>query len=79
MSDLTRGLRKILNGHDVIIPERMFTHIIDELEAQESAIQALGERLDTISGISANQYERHTNQINQARKDIERLRGVHGA
>jgi hypothetical protein len=58
---------------------RVLMTVAVELLEQRNMIEALGERLDAISTTSSNQYERHSNHLATVRREIERLKGIHGA
>ena len=45
----------------------------------QTQVQAQAKRILELEETIRNQYERHSNQIAQMRRDIDRLRGVHGA
>lgn len=44
-----------------------------------NVVEAQGKRIDDLSADMSNQQERHENQIAALRREIDKLKGVHGA
>lgn len=65
-------IRTLLQGHEAGAARRALYALINVVEIQQEQIDSLHQTLN-------NQYERHTNQAAALRKDIERLKGTHGA
>lgn len=68
----TAAIRAVLAGHQPHGVRRAVELLLAEMDKQQEQIDGLREAL-------SNQYERHSNQIMDLRKQIERLKGVHGA
>lgn len=72
MSERTQHLRDLLTRHEPWDPYGTGLQLLDIIDEHARRIQDLRE---TIS----NQYQRHSNQIADLRKQIDKLSGVHGA
>lgn len=72
MNEHTRQLRELLASHEAADNWRLFRMALDLMDEQQKQINDLRE---TIS----NQYQRHSNQVADLRKQIDKLSGVHGA
>lgn len=77
MSDSRQHINEILNhaANDLRVPTEvanLFLRVGAELLQQQTKIESLQETMN-------NQYERFANQINMLRKEVERLKGTHGA
>lgn len=66
------AIRAVLAGHQPYGVRRAVELLATEVERQEAVIVDLRQTL-------ANQYERHSNQISDLRRQIQQLKGVHGA
>lgn len=71
VSELTRSLREALIGHQMLPPD-ILAQCLVELEEHEARIGDLKRQLDL-------QYERFSNQVAGLRRELDRVKGVHGA
>lgn len=77
MTDPYQGLDEIMriaaNSMDLSVPSaQMFLRVGAELSRLRNELEAHREA-------TGNQYKRHENQVADLRREIERLKGVHGA
>jgi predicted nucleic acid-binding Zn-ribbon protein len=80
MSERTDAIRFLINSHKPVVDQlTLIKLLVEEAEAQEAHTAELQQRIDNLSATISNQYERHSNQIGNVRKEIEKLKGVHGA
>lgn len=72
MSERTRNLRKIIADHDTIVWENVVSLLLDEIESQHNMIEDLIRVNDA-------HYRRLDEGLMRLGKEIDRLKGVHGA
>lgn len=80
MSERTDAIRFLTNSQKPVLDQiTLIKLLVEEAEAQEEHLAALQHRIDNLSATISNQYERLNNQVINVRKEIEKIKGVHGA
>lgn len=72
MSERTQRLREVIYSHDPMDPYEIFKVLLDEIDTQAARIKGLEEEVQRAK-------QRHDEHVAQLHRDIDRLKGVHGA